>query len=211
MSSTWVPKPPRNAAAAGSGAAQWPKAVGSRPTQPRSTTTESLGAYTYFSQGNPGSYPHRPSQMVTSPTQPQHRPSTPTAYKPINPPSQPQHRPSTLTMYQPVTPPSSPPRPTGPSPVQSTKRVVQPQREIKSPTAGISSSSRVSPSSSTRPTSPRCICHRDHSKIMCYVCGKTQVGRVRMQCPEHPNTIHLMDYDRCPVCKAVNLAEMRPH
>ncbi|XP_022080811.1 CASP-like protein 4A1 [Acanthaster planci] len=222
MSSTWKPKP-RPPPTTELEASQWPKAVGSRPAQPHSPApdpvqnTESLGAYTYYSRGNPS-----PQQAIRQrvgmtglattyrrTVEPQHvqhvqhEPSTPTVYQPVTPPSSP---PSSLPGQRPV--PAAPPR----VPVITKQRVPPLKKEIKSPPAANLKSSKVSLSTS-RSTSPRCICHRDHCKIICYICGKTQIGRVRMQCPEHPNTIHLMDYDRCPDCKGVNLTEMRarPH
>ncbi|XP_072025618.1 uncharacterized protein [Amphiura filiformis] len=54
----------------------------------------------------------------------------------------------------------------------------------------------------------KCICNRNFTEISCVSCGMTFEGRVRTPCPRHPNTIHLMDMDRCPVCRATNLTEV---
>ncbi|XP_011666912.1 uncharacterized protein CG13380-like [Strongylocentrotus purpuratus] len=54
-----------------------------------------------------------------------------------------------------------------------------------------------------------CICYREHTSVACCSCGLMLVGRVRMQCPCHPNTIHLMDVERCPECCSATLTELR--
>merc|ERR1712037_434742 len=48
-----------------------------------------------------------------------------------------------------------------------------------------------------------CHCYRPVKKIVCRICGKLVIGRVRRLCPIHPNHIWLLDVSACPKC-AVN-------
>nr|XP_054766403.1 uncharacterized protein LOC129273400 [Lytechinus pictus]XP_054766432.1 uncharacterized protein LOC129273430 [Lytechinus pictus] len=61
----------------------------------------------------------------------------------------------------------------------------------------------------TTPSVPGCICNREHTSVACCSCGLMLAGRVRIQCPSHPNTIHLMDVERCPECCSATLTELR--
>ncbi|XP_013382250.1 uncharacterized protein LOC106153030 [Lingula anatina] len=54
-----------------------------------------------------------------------------------------------------------------------------------------------------------CCCNRSVKNIVCRACGHIFQGRVRRQCHLHPKTIHLMDMDCCPNCKATHLKEFR--
>ena len=46
-----------------------------------------------------------------------------------------------------------------------------------------------------------CNCNRAPETILCQKCGKSFVGRRRMSCERHRNTIHLMDCAYCVFCK----------
>lgn len=46
-----------------------------------------------------------------------------------------------------------------------------------------------------------CNCNRAPETIFCQKCGKSFVGRRRMSCERHRNTIHLMDCAYCVFCK----------
>ncbi|XP_072177397.1 uncharacterized protein [Diadema setosum] len=59
------------------------------------------------------------------------------------------------------------------------------------------------------PNARGCICNREHTNVACCSCGLVLEGRVRLQCPRHPNTIHLMDVERCPECCSTTLSELR--
>ncbi|XP_032233383.1 uncharacterized protein CG13380 [Nematostella vectensis] len=47
-----------------------------------------------------------------------------------------------------------------------------------------------------------CKCLRKAGVIRCLQCGHEFTGRRRIQCPLHPNLIHLMDFRECPRCNA---------
>ncbi|XP_033632637.1 merozoite surface protein CMZ-8-like isoform X2 [Asterias rubens] len=92
--------------------------------------------------------------------------------------------------------------------------ISRPRVEMTSPPPLLVAMARVSQTkrSSLSPRN-RCICQRAQCKVLCSICKQASRGRVRLQCPQHPHTIHLMDYDCCPTCKAVNLTEveLRPN
>ncbi|PFX33406.1 hypothetical protein AWC38_SpisGene1660 [Stylophora pistillata] len=46
-----------------------------------------------------------------------------------------------------------------------------------------------------------CNCNRSPETIQCRGCGKSFVGRKRILCQKHRNTIHLMDFSFCVFCK----------
>ncbi|XP_019621702.1 PREDICTED: uncharacterized protein CG13380-like [Branchiostoma belcheri] len=55
---------------------------------------------------------------------------------------------------------------------------------------------------------PHCICNRDPTTVLCKMCGKLFEGRAQqMECPIHPNIIHLMDHALCPACHRNKLQE----
>ncbi|XP_048511233.1 uncharacterized protein LOC125500960 [Athalia rosae] len=47
-----------------------------------------------------------------------------------------------------------------------------------------------------------CLCDRAHRHILCAVCGYTGWGRIKFSCPQHPQTIFLIDVSQCPKCRA---------
>ncbi|KAJ7371790.1 hypothetical protein OS493_023130 [Desmophyllum pertusum] len=46
-----------------------------------------------------------------------------------------------------------------------------------------------------------CNCNRSPETITCNGCGRSFVGRKRISCRKHTNTIHLMDFMFCVFCK----------
>merc|ERR1719219_3287082 len=46
-----------------------------------------------------------------------------------------------------------------------------------------------------------CHCFRPIKKIVCRICGKMTIGRVRRLCQVHPNHIWLLDVSACPRCE----------
>ena len=52
-----------------------------------------------------------------------------------------------------------------------------------------------------------CICNRQIAKVLCTMCGYLLKGRARLNCPRHPNVVHLMDVTNCPNCKGDRLKE----
>ncbi|XP_035682220.1 uncharacterized protein LOC118419753 [Branchiostoma floridae] len=53
-----------------------------------------------------------------------------------------------------------------------------------------------------------CICNREPTTVLCKMCGKLFEGRAQqMECPVHPNIIHLMDHALCPACHRNKLQE----
>ena len=53
-----------------------------------------------------------------------------------------------------------------------------------------------------------CGCLRPVQLVLCRTCGKTGRGRVRQQCKVHPNSIYLLDMDRCKECRGEELQEL---
>uniref|UniRef100_A0A8W8KPX4 Uncharacterized protein n=1 Tax=Magallana gigas TaxID=29159 RepID=A0A8W8KPX4_MAGGI len=64
---------------------------------------------------------------------------------------------------------------------------------------------RSSPAKETAPLT--CICDRKVMTVLCRSCGMTFQGRVRQRCLFHPNSIHLMDLECCPNCRATQIKE----
>ncbi|XP_041359241.1 uncharacterized protein LOC121375714 [Gigantopelta aegis] len=54
-----------------------------------------------------------------------------------------------------------------------------------------------------------CVCERPVRTILCRSCGYIFPGRLRVCCPVHQTTIHLMDINCCPNCRAVHLKEFK--
>ncbi|KAK2556046.1 hypothetical protein P5673_022052 [Acropora cervicornis] len=60
---------------------------------------------------------------------------------------------------------------------------------------------RISSNPEAQSKNMECNCNRAPETILCTVCGGTFVGRKRIQCQRHKNTIHLMDCVYCVFCK----------
>merc|ERR1712117_979107 len=55
-----------------------------------------------------------------------------------------------------------------------------------------------------------CVCFRPLKKIVCRICGKMIIGRVRRLCAAHPKHIWLLDVSACPRCQ-VNPMWLQEH
>ncbi|KAM7443917.1 hypothetical protein ABFA07_007298 [Porites harrisoni] len=66
---------------------------------------------------------------------------------------------------------------------------------------GSASSSNMNNNSMKPDKDAVCNCNRAPETIFCQKCGKSFVGRRRMSCERHRNTIHLMDCAYCVFCK----------
>ncbi|XP_071793257.1 uncharacterized protein [Asterias amurensis] len=135
-------------------------------------------------------------------------------YRPVSPPSSPPHVPSYRVSPPPGFLAKAQEVPARRLSLPVSANISRPRVEVTSPPPLSVAMARVSQTrrSSLSPRN-RCICQRAQCKVLCSICKQASRGRVRLQCPQHPHTIHLMDYDCCPTCKAVNLTEveLRPN
>ena len=54
-----------------------------------------------------------------------------------------------------------------------------------------------------------CLCERSTKLVLCQLCGATFPGRTALRCPSHPRRIFLQDLQRCKVCQAGNLDNLK--
>lgn len=57
---------------------------------------------------------------------------------------------------------------------------------------------------------PDCICFRDLKRVLCKICGKMLVGRIRQLCSVHPRDVYLLDINECPSCELPNYLSEHP-
>ena len=54
-----------------------------------------------------------------------------------------------------------------------------------------------------------CLCERSTKLVLCQLCGATYPGRTALRCFSHPRKIFLQDLQRCKVCQAGNLDNLK--